>query len=242
MATAVARQVNRRYDRIFFPVMTALIFATVFIGFSRTYYLAGLTSAPLPNVLIHIHGAIFTCWLILLAVQTGLVSAKRVDIHRRLGLWGFGLATLMVILGVLAATDALRRGFAPSGAGISPLTFYIVPITDMAVFTTLIFLGYRARRDPSAHKRWMILATIAILDAAIARWPFAFMRPGHLVSDLILFSFLFLLAGYDLLTMHRIHRATLWGSALIILVQEARIPFGMTKVWHSLAEMALGKF
>ena len=56
MATAVAHPSNpvkssiglpgRRYDHIFFPGMALLILATVFVGFARTYYLAGMFHAP----------------------------------------------------------------------------------------------------------------------------------------------------------------------------------------------------
>jgi hypothetical protein len=57
--------------------MAALMLATVFIGFAPTYYLAGVFQAPLPNRLIHVHGAAFSCWMLLLIVQTSLVSAGR---------------------------------------------------------------------------------------------------------------------------------------------------------------------
>jgi len=56
---------------------------------------------------------VFSCWILLLITQTSLVSAGRVDIHRRLGIAGVVLACLMVVVGVLAATDALVRGFPP---------------------------------------------------------------------------------------------------------------------------------
>ena len=98
--------------------MVLLILATVFVGFARTYFLAGLFRAPLPNLLIHIHGAVFTGWILLLAVQTGLVSTHRVDIHKRLGLVGFGLACAMVVLGELAAREFWR---AEKPRPVSPL-------------------------------------------------------------------------------------------------------------------------
>jgi hypothetical protein len=78
--------------------MAFLVLLTVFIGFAHTYYLAGIFQASLPNRLIHIHGAVFTCWIFLLITQTSLVSAGRVDIHRRLGLFGFALACSMPFL------------------------------------------------------------------------------------------------------------------------------------------------
>jgi hypothetical protein len=97
--------------------------ATVFAGFARTYYLAGVFQAPLPSLIIHLHGAAFSCWILLLVTQTSLVAAGRVDVHRRLGMAGFLLASLMVMLGVLAATDSLMREAGPAGRA-SPIFLY----------------------------------------------------------------------------------------------------------------------
>src|SRR6267154_134017 len=132
---------GRQFDNVFFSGMAFLILVTVFTGFARTYFLAGVFRAPLPNLLIHIHGAVFLSWILLLIAQTALVSAGRVDIHRRLGLVGFGLACLMVILGVLAASNSLARNFSPPGSGFDPRTFYAIPIGDMLIFATLIFFA-----------------------------------------------------------------------------------------------------
>src|SRR5947209_1249070 len=134
MATAVARATTtanverrlpgRRYDHLFFSAMALLILATVFVGFARTYYLAGVFHAQLPSLIIHLHGAAFSCWILLLVTQTSLVAAGRVGIHRRIGIAGFLLACLMVILGVLAATDSLVREAGPTGR--DPKFFYII--------------------------------------------------------------------------------------------------------------------
>ncbi len=175
-------QTNRQRDRVFFPIIGALFIVTVFIGFAHSYYLAGLFKAPLPNVLIHIHAVVFSSWLILLTVQMGLVTARRVDVHRKLGLVGFGLAVLMVVLGLLAATDSLRRGFSPPHSGLSAETFYVVPVSAMLLFSTLTASAYRARRRPAVHKRLIVVATVAILAAAIQRWPFEFMHHGPVMG------------------------------------------------------------
>src|SRR5947209_14049417 len=145
MATVVARPSSaeklviglpgRRFDHFFFSGMALLIMLTVFVGFAHTYYLAGIFHAPLPSTIIHIHGAAFSCWILLLVTQTSLVSAGRVDIHRRLGIVGFLLACLMVALGILAGTNALVRGQDPGGS--DPQFFYVIPITDMLIFATL---------------------------------------------------------------------------------------------------------
>jgi len=243
----VARSLpGRRYDRVFFPVMAVLILITVFIGFARTYFLAGMLSAPLPSPIIHIHGAIFTSWIILLIVQTGLVAARRVDIHKKLGLFGFGLACLMVVFGLLASVNSLgrwvARGTSPV-AGVDPRTFFIVPVTDIFVFATLIYLGWALRYKGAEHKRVVYIATIALLDAAIARWPFQFIQTGpHVLADLCCYAFLFALVAYDLWSTHKVQRVTLWASLLVIVVQQIRIPIGFTPLWHRFADMTLGRF
>jgi hypothetical protein len=104
MATVVARPISpsrlligvsgSRYDHLFFSAMALLMLGTVFVGFAHTYYLAGVFGAPLPSLIVHLHGAAFSCWILLLVTQTSLVAAGRVSIHRRLGIAGFILASL----------------------------------------------------------------------------------------------------------------------------------------------------
>jgi len=66
----------------------------------------------------------------------------------------------------LAASDALVREAGPAGRDAK--FFYIIPLTDMLIFATLILFAFRARSNPSAHKRLILVATVALLIAAIA--------------------------------------------------------------------------
>jgi hypothetical protein len=217
--------------------MAILILATVILGFARTYFLAGVFRAPLPSFIIHLHGAAFSVWIILLVAQTSLVSAGRTDIHRRLGLLGFVLASLMVVLGVLAGTDALRRGFAPPG--VDAKTFYIVPVSDMLFFAILIFFAFRARSHPPAHKRLILIATSALLIAAVSRWPFAPIQHKLLPATLISEMVVLFIAAYDLFSTGKLHRTTLWGGAFLIVAQQVRFPIAQTAAWHAFATWAL---
>ena len=243
MATAVARATTtakvekrlpgRRYDHVFFTGTAVLILATVFMGFARTYYLAGVFRAPLPSPIIHVHGAAFSCWILLLIAQTTLVSAGRVDIHRRLGIAGFLLACVMVVLGVWAGTNSLARAF--GGGGNDPLFFYIIPLTDMLAFGTLVAFAFRNRADSPAHKRLILIATTALMIAAVARWPFAFVYFKPPVATLVTYVFLVMLVVYDLGSTRKVHRATIWASVFLIAVQWIRIPIAQTPAWHSFA-------
>ena len=222
---------GRRYDHLFFSGMAFLILATVFIGFARSYYLAGVFQAPLPNRLVHIHGAIFTCWIVLLIAQTLLVSAHRVDIHRRLGLVGFGLACIMPVVAILAAIDSMVRHASRPNA----LAFFAVPAFDILAFMPLIFFAWKYRSNAATHKRLILLATIAILDAAVARWPIHASWWGLHPSEWVTELFLVPLFAYDLFSIRKIHRATLWGSVMFLFLQHIRGPIGQSHVWQAFA-------
>ena len=226
-------------DRWFFSGMALLILATVFAGFARTYFLAGVFRAHLPATIIHIHGAAFSCWILLLVTQVSLVSAGRVDIHRKLGLAGFGLASLMVILGVLAATNGLERGMAPPGFPFGAQTFYAIPLADMLMFATLVFFAYRARSKPAWHKRFILISTIALMDAPTGRPPFAAITGRPYMDSLFCVVFLLLLVGYDLWSMRKVHRATILGGLFMVIVEQVRMPIGMSGAWHHFASWVL---
>jgi len=110
LATSGSLTGPRRAERAFFGGMAALIAVTILLGFARTYYLrplVGATSPPLSNLtpLIHVHGLLFTGWIVLLVAQTRLVAAGRIDAHRRLGIAGAVLAALMTVASSIATAQ-----------------------------------------------------------------------------------------------------------------------------------------
>ena len=227
------RPFNPRNERLFFAFMCLIILAAVFAGFARTYYLAGVFRAPLPNMLVHVHGAVFTLWIFTLITQVTLVAAGRTDLHKRFGLFGFALAVVMIIIGVWASTNALHRGLAP--LGLSATTFYMIPLTDMLAFAVLIFAAYRTRFQPVAHKRLILIATIALLAAATVRWPLAMMQRKPFMMDVFVYLFLVPIILYDLWVMRRVHKATIWGSVFLIVLHQIRVPLAFTAPWQAFA-------
>lgn len=233
--TAQAGVISRRRERLFYTGMAVVFIITVFAGFARTYYLRpyfGTSSLP---PLLHLHGLVFSSWLVLLVAQTSLVAAKRTDIHRRLGILGAVIAVLMVGIGTMTALIRAKMGGAPPGSP-SPLAFLTIPLGDMLVFGILVGAGFYFRRRVDTHKRLMLLATIAILPAATARLPFAFIQQ---VGPLAFFALadLFILACliYDLVTRRRLHRATVLGGLLIVASQPLRLLLGTTQAWLTFA-------
>jgi hypothetical protein len=226
---------NRRRERLFYTGMAFVFVLTVFAGFARTYYLRPYFGTPSLTPLLHLHGIIFTSWLLLLLTQTVLVAAKRTDIHRRLGIAGGVLAVLMILVGTSTAIIRAKIVEVPPGAP-SPLVFLTIPLGDMLVFAILVGAGFYYRRRVDVHKRLMLLATISILPAAIARLPFAFIQQ---VGPLAFFGLadLFIVACllYDLIARRRLHRATILGGMLLVVSHPLRLLIGNTQAWLTFA-------
>jgi hypothetical protein len=237
-ATAAARpRLRLGYDNFFFGGMAGVALITVLVGFARTYYLAGLFRAPLPNLLVHIHGAAFTLWMILFITQISLVTAGRADLHRRLGLLGFVLAIVMILLGTVTASDRLARHVAQPGPDTveEVRAFYAVPLGDMVMFSTFIYFGYRNRVQPIVHKRLMWFATLSLLDAGFDRWP-VFDPYSLPVVHLICFTpLLLLMIGYDWWSTGKVQRVTIWSTVFLVFVQQVRHPLSHTAAWQSFA-------
>ena len=234
-AAPAAAAAGRRRERLFYTGMAAVFVATVFAGFSRTYYLRPYFETRSLDTLLHLHGAVFTSWLVLLLAQTVLVAAGRTRQHRRLGVAGGLLAALMVVVGTVTAVVRAKVNNVPPVAP-APLVFLTTPLGDMLVFVTLVWAGFRFRRRTDVHKRLMLLATVVILPAAVARLPFDFIQQGGALpvfglADLFVAACLL----YDLYSRGRPHRATVLGGLLIVVTQPLRPLVGNTRVWLAFA-------
>lgn len=227
-----------RRDRWFFTGMAAAAALTIFAGFAQTYYLKGIFGTPPLSALLHVHGFLFTTWILLFVTQTSLVAARRTDIHRRLGVAGGLLAAAMVVVGMMAAIDAVHRGSQPTGLP-PPLVFFVIPFGDILTFGAFVGIGLYLRRRTQTHKRLMLLATIALLTAAIARLP-GVLGTGPLVFYALTDLFIVACWLYDRLAHGRIHPAFLWGGLLLIASQPFRLWFGGTETWLAFARWLTG--
>jgi hypothetical protein len=226
-----------RADDVFFVGMAVIAATAVLVGFARTYFLAGLFRAPLPNVLIHIHGAVFTLWILLFITQVSLVAGRHVALHRRLGRYGFGLAVAMVILGTLAASDRLARhhGEGPNDTLEGARAFYAVGIGGMLMFATFVFLGYRNRNNPAVHKRLMLFATFALIDAGFDRWPVFDPYPLWQVHLICFVPLVLATMAYDWWSTGRVMKVTIWSTVFLMAVQQGRMLIGRTAPWQHMA-------
>ena len=224
---------SRSRDHRFFTAMAVAAALTVFIGFAPTYYLRGAAATRPLSALVHLHGIVFTAWMLLFVAQTSLVAARRTDLHRRLGVAGGLLVVLLLGVGYVTAVEAARHGVTPPG-GPPPLAFLAVPLGTLTAFAILVGAGLYHRPRPETHKRLMLLATIALLTPALAR--FRFLGGGG-PPVAITGTCLFVVAclGYDRAAHGRLHPAFLWGGLFLMVSLPVRFAMTRTDAWLAVA-------
>ena len=86
-------------ERGFFTGSALAMLAVTFAGFAPSYYLAPLTGAVAVPMVVHIHAAIFTGWMMLYTAQNLLIAGGQRRVHRALGLVGAFLVPAVVVAG-----------------------------------------------------------------------------------------------------------------------------------------------
>lgn len=230
---------GRRVGHRFYLVMSIVMAATIVAGFSQTVPDDFAEHPGLP-VLLHVHGAVFTLWVLLSVAQPALIAQKAFRRHRQLGLIGAGLAIGMVIMGLAATFFSIRYHRIPSF--FPPGVFLVMNILVILVFGGLVGAGVMLRRKSDWHKRLMLCATVSILGPGLGRFlpmdSFGDMAPLVMFGVIALYG----LAGpaYDLATLRRVHPAYVWGVATIVVSELAVGPLAFTPPVAALVEFVRG--
>jgi hypothetical protein len=235
-----------KWDRDFFLLWVALIWLGVSVGFGRQIAEQVETHQSAPPHIVFVHAAVFIGWLLLLTVQVLLVRSRRVNIHRRLGIAGMVLAVLVVMLGAAVALTMARLRFGAHGTVPPILSFQLA---EMLGFTGLSGAAFLLTRQPAAHKRLILLATLYISGAGFARllgWdgvplPWLFdvrggASLGHFWPDWAAFSLandvlILGLGVYDWITRRRLHPAYIAGAAYIAVLQLTAVALMVDPLW-----------
>ena len=239
MVTRTLPRQRIRTERLFFTGMAVAMALIAFIGFIPTYYFASAFHAPPLVPLAHLHGMVFSAWMLLYLMQNGLVLADRRELHRWLGTAGAGLALVVFVLGVWIAIDSGHNGRGTPGRD-QPV-FLINPLVNITWFGALAAAAVWRRAEAGTHKRLMLLATIALVTtplARISRMLGSSAPPpigGMFLSDLLLVA----LIVFDLRQRGRLHPVTLWVGSAFLVSQPLRVAFSHTDAWQAIAHSML---
>jgi hypothetical protein len=234
MSVSSAAIRTRERTRRFYVGMAIAFAITVFAGFSRSYFLKAYFGTPELSRLVHLHGLLFTSWVLFFLLQTTLVATGRTYLHRRMGVAGGVLATLVLIVGTVTAIHRAKTGVSPI-PGVPVLSFIAIPLFDMLLFAILVGTALYFRRQLEWHKRLMTLSMIAIIPAPIARLHFPLIPAGPPAFFGLADLFIVAMILYDVVNRRRVHPATIWGGLLIVVSQPLRLIISGTPAWLSFA-------
>jgi hypothetical protein len=225
------------WTRAFYLAITVVLMAMVIRGFWPSYFgplSSGGVSRPW---IIHLHGAVFSGWMVLLLVQVGLVASRRVRIHRRVGNVAIAYGALVLGVGLVVSFAApvlhVRAGeWTPDGAA----GFLLLPLVDMVLFGGFFGAAIAYRGRPEIHKRLILAATVALAFPAVAR-----MFESPWVFLLVWLSPLFAAMAFDVVAHRRIHPVHFVSTA-VMGVAFTRGFFTESEVWLRIGRALLAPF
>ncbi|MDQ8727781.1 hypothetical protein [Bradyrhizobium sp. LHD-71] len=238
MTTMTAPPIGINRDRWFYVGMTVAMTMTVFAGFAPSFYLrkAGFNGPPLTPFIL-VHAAMMTAWMLGCVLQASLIAARSISAHRAFG-WLFALvAVAIVVTGPQLGIATIKRGAVPPG--LTAEQFLVLPMAGVIMFAGFVGLGIWQRNNAQAHKRLMLLSTIAILDAATARMPGMF-DAGPLAFFAAADAFIVAGILYDLAARARVHPVWIWGGLAIIVSQALRLLLSSTEAWANFVRYLVG--
>ena len=223
--------------------MALLFLATAVVGFGPRSAAIVTGASPVPPLVVHVHAALMVTWLLLLVTQTSLVATGRLRLHRTLGVLSLGVAVALLL--ALISVAVVRYGqLTELGLGPFVSNILFLQIRSIVLFPTFYLWAIAARQTaPETHKRMMLLATLMLLDAAIARM--GWLPGASTVStyDGVHAYLLLLLVPalvYDLLRYGRVHRAYVIGLALLLPWIVVTHFLWNAPWWHATATALMG--
>jgi hypothetical protein len=226
----------------FFAVSAIVIAVLVVLSFPITYFHPLVTGSKSFTLLRHLHGLAFFAWVGLYVVQSRLVRAGNIRLHRELGIAGVALAGAMLPLGLWQAVTAAGERQA-TGMEL-PFEFSLYNLVDILVFSAAFgWAIYEATRRIEWHRRLMFIALLNLFGPAFSRitallpiaYPWYDMLP-NLVADAVLGA----LALHDRRVLGRVHPVTLW-AVLVLIPLHAVEPFvARSSWWNALAPALFG--
>lgn len=206
-------------DAWFFPAILGAIWLLLLSGFVPELIESLQPGGRAYPPIIHVHAVVFFGWITFLTLQIGLIRTGNVAWHRRMGIVGAMLAIAVVLAGPAAAlTQHINR------AALQPPQFLALQLGNIAIFAVMVTAGLLLRGQPAAHKRLMLIGTIALIGAGFGRIvrmltgappPWTIMPAVYIAGNLLLL----VIALYDSRTRGRLHPVFLAATGFFLAAQ-----------------------
>ncbi|MCW5518171.1 hypothetical protein [Muriicola sp. Z0-33] len=151
--------------------------------------------------IIHIHGALWMSWLVLLVLQPFLIITGRIQLHRTIGKVSYVLGPLMILFLFLVGKGSYWRtieNFTEHDA----LVFLVLDSRGLISFAIFWGLAMLYRKESASHMRYMIATGILAIGPGVGRglinsFDLDF-GTTFIIVDLINLAIVGFLMGYDI--------------------------------------------
>ena len=216
--------------RKFYIALAILMTLTVIVGFWPSYYGPLTEGTTRVSWVLHFHGVVYIGWMALLILQVTLAARGKIQAHRSVGKLGIGYGVVVLLVGLLVSFAApVMHVTAGEWTPDQAAAFLPIPLGDMVLFGSFFGTAIAYRRKPEVHKRLMLLATVALLFAAVFRINAAGWLPMP-ATIFVWFIPVILGMAYDGLTRGRVH-PVYWIGAAAMGISLLKLPLGTTDFW-----------
>jgi hypothetical protein len=246
-------------DRWIFVATAAWFIAIVLVGFIPDSIMKiGAVQAgqrpPFPLVL-HMHAVAMGSFLLLLLTQATLMATGRRELHMKVGILGFALVPVLVVIGSILAPTIYHQvwNFAQTAPAdvrsemqqrlLALENILLLQIRIGILFPLFIALGLSARGgNVGLHKRMMFLGTAMPLPAAIDRmtWLPTTLPASPAATDLYILAAVSPLFVWDIVRNRRVHEAYWIWLGINIPVCLLVYRLWDTAWWHATARAIMG--
>lgn len=246
---AVTADIAREDRQFFYVGLAACSAAIAFGGFLPTYWIKLATGTFTGTPIQHLHGTFFFAWYLFFLAQTVMAATGRIASHRRWGLAGISIATAMIFTMVMVTLDGIDIARA-LGHEAEARHFAIVPLGSVPLFALFFAAAIVNVHRPDVHKRLMVLASVPLLQAAMARVFVTILAPpGAAVPPPVAATIapgiavdLLLVAAmvHDWRTRGKVHWVYVVGIALVLVKQLTVVPLSQSEIWwHAILQLEL---
>ena len=215
-----------------FAIALSIFIVLAFGGFA----LSGLAPPGPAPLIVHVHAGLMLAWLALYIMQSSLISARQVALHRKTGWLSLGVAILAIGTGAYTGYHAVDAGRVPpffTNGFFLALTF-----VGAIVFAIVVTMAIVRRKQVEWHRRLMIGSGVLVTEPAFGRLvPLPI--TGQSVGELIILGLQLLLVGilarHDRKVMGRVHPATLVIALALVVHHLALEILHRVPAWQSLA-------
>lgn len=224
-------------SRQFYIVLGLFMTLIAVVGFWPTYFGPLVTGTLASPVIIHLHAAVFTGWLLLFLAQVVFAASGNVRLHVRLGRIGVGYGVVLIVLGLVTTVVRSRLADGSTDAGL-----FFAATSDIVIFSSFFFLAVAYRKKREIHRRAMVVAATMLLIAAVGRlWflPEPSTGAGFYGRLIILSSPVLCAVAYDVVRRRGVHLVYVAGLVAFALRLNAGQSIPQTQAWARFTEYVL---